>query len=81
MELGHSPVSRLSRTGVRTLNLSVASAVDGSQVSEPLAVTFLKIRSVAETSIMSSPTPKVMRVPPGFIPARDGAAALEIDAV
>src|SRR5215813_9021140 len=63
-------------TGVRTLYFSVASAVDGSPVSEPLAVTFLKIRSAAETSILSSPTPKAMRVPPGFIPARAGAAAL-----
>jgi len=74
-------VSIIAATGVRTLNFSVASAVDGSPVSEPLAVTFLKIRSVAETSILSSPTPKAMRVPPGFIPATAGAAALEIGAV
>src|SRR5215471_7139018 len=74
-------VSIIAATGVRTLNFSVASAVDGNPVSEPLAVTFLKIKSVGETSILSSPTPKAMRVPPGFIPARAGAAALEIGAV
>ena len=37
-------VSIIGAMGVRTLNFSVASAVDGSLVSEPLAVTFLKIR-------------------------------------
>ena len=35
-------VSIIGATGVRTLNLSVASAVAGSPVSEPLAVTFLE---------------------------------------
>ena len=73
-------VSIIAATGVRTLNFSVTSAVAGSPISEPLAVTFLKIRSVGEISILSSPTPKAIRVPPGLIPARAGAAALEIDA-
>src|SRR6516165_5010903 len=46
----------IAATGVRTLNFSVASAVNGSRVSEPLAVTFGRSGPSGKLDIVVSDT-------------------------
>src|SRR5215468_7388242 len=71
----------MADTPLSALKRSVESPVAGSPVNAPSSLRLPNMRSMAETSIGSGPTPRTIETPPGCNPLKVSATVFPPDAV